>query len=79
MMFDWLNETEKATRLEAAIAPVIADGKVRTYGMGGEASTLDVVKAVADCAGNQKGSPRNTRIEAKFFNLFWSAAVLLFA
>lgn len=64
MMSTGSNETEKATRLEAAIAPVIADGKVRTCGMGGEASTLDVVKAVADCAGNQKGSPRNTRLRS---------------
>jgi isocitrate/isopropylmalate dehydrogenase len=50
LMFDWLNETERASRLESAIARVIADGKVRTYDMGGNASTLDVAKAVADYA-----------------------------
>ena len=38
LMFDWLNETERATRLESAIARVIAEGKVRTYDMGGKAS-----------------------------------------
>ena len=43
-----LYETERATRLETAIARVIAEGKVRTYDMGGNASTLDVAKAIAD-------------------------------
>jgi isocitrate/isopropylmalate dehydrogenase len=37
MMFDWLGENERATRLEAAIARVIREGKVRTYDMGGNA------------------------------------------
>jgi len=50
-MLDWLKEAEMATRLESAIAGVIAEGKVRTYDMGGKASTLDVAKAVADQAG----------------------------
>jgi isocitrate/isopropylmalate dehydrogenase len=31
-------------------ARVIAEGKVRTYDMGGKASTLDMAKAVADYA-----------------------------
>ena len=39
-----------ATRLESAVARVIAEGKVRTYDMGGPASTLEMAKAVADCA-----------------------------
>jgi isocitrate/isopropylmalate dehydrogenase len=50
LMLDWLNETERATRLETAIARVIAEGKVRTYDMGGKDSTLDVAKAIADYA-----------------------------
>ena len=50
LMFDWLNETERAKQLEAAIARVIAEGKVRTYDMGGKDSTLDVAKAIADYA-----------------------------
>jgi len=37
-------------KLETAIARVIAEGKVRTYDMGGKASTLDVAKAIADYA-----------------------------
>jgi len=47
MMLDWLGETEKATRLEAAVAAVIAEGAVRTYDMGGKATTLDMAKAIA--------------------------------
>ena len=51
LMLDWLKETEHAPRvLEAAIARVIKEGKVRTYDMGGNASTLDMAKAVADYA-----------------------------
>jgi len=46
-MFDWLGEDEKAKRLERAVAEVIKEGKVRTYDLGGTASTLDVAKAVA--------------------------------
>jgi isocitrate dehydrogenase (NAD+) len=50
LMLDWLNESEHATRLESAIARVIAEGKVRTYDMGGKDSTLDVAKAIAEYA-----------------------------
>jgi 3-isopropylmalate dehydrogenase len=46
MMLDWLGEAEKAARLEAAVASVIADGAVRTYDMGGRASTLELALAV---------------------------------
>jgi isocitrate dehydrogenase (NAD+) len=56
-MLDWLKETEMATRLEIAVGAnanpariVIAEGKVRTYDMGGKDSTLDVAKAIADYA-----------------------------
>ena len=48
MMLDWLEETEKASALERAVAEVIADGRVRTYDMGGAATTLDMARAVAD-------------------------------
>jgi isocitrate/isopropylmalate dehydrogenase len=47
LMLDWLGRTEKAGRLERAIADVIAEGKVRTYDMGGTDGTLDVARAVA--------------------------------
>jgi 3-isopropylmalate dehydrogenase len=48
MMLEWLGETEKANVLESAIAGVIKDGKVKTYDMGGDSSTIDVAKAVAE-------------------------------
>jgi isocitrate/isopropylmalate dehydrogenase len=47
LMLDWLGEVNLAQRLESGIADVIAEGKVRTYDMGGTASTLDVAQAVA--------------------------------
>jgi 3-isopropylmalate dehydrogenase len=47
LMLDWLGETKTAARVEAAVAAVIKEGKVRTYDMGGKASTLDVARAVA--------------------------------
>jgi isocitrate/isopropylmalate dehydrogenase len=48
MMLDWLGEPEMARTLEESIAGVILEGKVRTYDMGGESSTLDVANAVAE-------------------------------
>ncbi len=48
LMLDWLGEHEKAKRLENAISEVIAEGKVKTYDMGGNSSTLDVARAVAE-------------------------------
>jgi isocitrate/isopropylmalate dehydrogenase len=47
MMLDWLGEHEKATRLEKATAEIIFEGKVRTYDMGGSASTLEMGEAIA--------------------------------
>ena len=47
MMLDWLGETEKGAKLEAATAAVIAEGQVRTYDMGGSATTLDLGRAIA--------------------------------
>ena len=51
LMLDWLGEVSLASRLEAAIAEVIAEGAVRTYDLGGSASTLDVARAVAEKLG----------------------------
>jgi len=47
MMLEWLGEEEAAERLENAVAAVIAEGKVRTYDMGGSASTLEMAEAIA--------------------------------
>jgi 3-isopropylmalate dehydrogenase len=46
MMLEWLGEMEKAQRLEAGIAKTIADGKVRTYDMGGDNTGLEVTDEV---------------------------------
>jgi 3-isopropylmalate dehydrogenase len=46
LMLDWLGESDKAATLESAIAAVVAEGAVRTYDMGGSASTMDVANAV---------------------------------
>ena len=51
MMLDWLGEAAKAKLIEDAVAEVIAEGKVRTYDMGGSATTIDMAQAIADkCA-----------------------------
>jgi len=48
LMLDWLGETGTAQALEQAIAGTIAEGKVRTYDLGGSNTTLEVAQAVAD-------------------------------
>jgi 3-isopropylmalate dehydrogenase len=48
LMLDWLGETETAQALQQAVADVIAEGKVRTYDLGGDSGTLDVARAVAE-------------------------------
>ncbi len=47
MMLDWLGEKEMGADLERAVAAVIAEGKARTYDMGGSATTLDLARAIA--------------------------------
>ncbi len=47
MMLEWLSEYNKAQSLEMAVAEVIKEGKVRTYDLGGNLSTLDVAREVA--------------------------------
>jgi len=46
LMLEYLEEPGAAA-LEQAIARVVAEGKVRTYDMGGSSSTLDVANEVA--------------------------------
>jgi 3-isopropylmalate dehydrogenase len=48
LMLDWLGETEKGVRVERAVAAVLADGRVRTYDMGGTHSTKDMAVAIAE-------------------------------
>jgi 3-isopropylmalate dehydrogenase len=47
MMLDYLGETAMAGKLEKAIAEVIAEGKYRTYDMGGTTTTTEMAAAVA--------------------------------
>jgi len=53
LMLEWLGESEAAVRLENAVAAVIAEGKVRTYDMGGKATTMDMAKAVVEKIGRR--------------------------
>lgn len=48
MMLEWLGERESANRIENAVAGVIKEGRVKTYDMGGNASTLDMARAIAE-------------------------------
>ncbi len=48
LMLDWLGESDKAQALEKAIAEVIEEGEVRTYDLGGDATTLEVAEAVVE-------------------------------
>ena len=47
MMLDWLGETDAALRVENAVAEVISEGSVRTYDMGGSATTIEMAEAIA--------------------------------
>ncbi len=47
MMLEWLGEKEKAAAIEHAVAAVIKEGAVRTYDMGGKATTLQMAEAIA--------------------------------
>ena len=51
MMLDWLGEADAAERVKKAVADVIAEGKVRTYDMGGSSTTTDMARTVAEMAG----------------------------
>jgi len=47
LMLDWLGEKKDAEKLEQSIADVIKEGKVRTYDLGGDNTSLDVAEEVA--------------------------------
>ena len=50
MMVEWLGEREIARNIEKAVAGVVERGAVRTYDLGGSASTMDVAQSVAESA-----------------------------
>jgi isocitrate/isopropylmalate dehydrogenase len=47
LMLEWLGEKKMAEKLEKAIATVIKEGKVKTYDMGGDNTSLEVAEEVA--------------------------------
>lgn len=47
MMLEWLEETDLAVTLEEAVEEVIAEGKVKTYDMGGSNTSHEVAQVVA--------------------------------
>ena len=48
MMLDWLGEKEMSKKIEDAVAAVIAEGKVRTYDMGGSSTTTEMADAICE-------------------------------
>jgi tartrate dehydrogenase/decarboxylase/D-malate dehydrogenase len=51
MMLDHLGMTDAASEVEAAVAAILADGKVRTPDIGGHSSTEEVTTAVLEKLG----------------------------
>jgi 3-isopropylmalate dehydrogenase len=47
MMLDYLGEKEKADKIERAVTQVIAEGRTRTYDMGGSSTTMEMANAIA--------------------------------
>jgi 3-isopropylmalate dehydrogenase len=50
MMLDHLGETEKAAKIESAVASTIREGKLQTYDMGGTTTTTEMAEAIAAAA-----------------------------
>jgi isocitrate/isopropylmalate dehydrogenase len=48
LMLDYLGEHERAAKVQRAIARVIAEGKARTYDMGGSTTTSGMAEAVVE-------------------------------
>lgn len=48
LMLQWLGEEEKADKLESAIQKVLSEGMTTTYDLGGNATSLEMAKAVAE-------------------------------
>jgi 3-isopropylmalate dehydrogenase len=47
LMLDWLGEKEDANKIENAIAEVISEGKVKTYDLGGNNTSIQVAEEIA--------------------------------
>ncbi len=51
MMLEWLGENAQAAEIERAVAQVIAEGKTRTYDLGGAHKTSQMAEAIACTVG----------------------------
>jgi isocitrate/isopropylmalate dehydrogenase len=51
MMLDWLGDRARAERIEQAVAQVLREGRVRTYDLGGSATTRDMARAICGALG----------------------------
>jgi len=47
LMLDWLGESDDAKKLDIAIADVIKEGKIKTYDMGGNNTSIEVATEVS--------------------------------
>jgi 3-isopropylmalate dehydrogenase len=50
LMLEWLGEKELARKIEAGVARVLQEGKVRTYDMGGSNTTTEMAEAILEAA-----------------------------
>jgi isocitrate/isopropylmalate dehydrogenase len=48
LMLEWLGESDKAANIDHAVAEVIHARRVRSYDMGGQATTLEMAQAIAN-------------------------------
>ncbi len=47
LMLDWLGQKKQGENLDNAIAQVIKEGKIKTYDMGGNNTSLEVAESIA--------------------------------
>jgi 3-isopropylmalate dehydrogenase len=50
LMLNWLGEKDMARKVEAGIAKVLKEGKVRTYDLGGNSTTTQMADAILEAA-----------------------------
>jgi 3-isopropylmalate dehydrogenase len=60
MMLEWIGELDRSKALERAVRQVVFEGKVRTYDMGGSASTTDMARAVAKSIASSNAIPQRS-------------------
>ena len=60
MMLDHLGCTDAARAIDAAIARVLVEGRVKTRDLGGRATTAEMTKAIEDALGREAGLSRSS-------------------